>query len=153
MLQRVGFFGWSAVERRSLPPCPSTAHGRCSRTHVRKRGSDAAVRRSPVCHVTSRYKSWKCAAVVCESLHVLPNIPSRHCRVAANRDTPGIIGIVQSMLHVYRWAVCRCATRASAVLPRRHHTTVEGLCVSGGGPGYLGSLGSLPLVRSNLVKK
>jgi len=93
---------------------------------------------------------WKCAAVMCVSLHTLPNIPSRPCRTC--REPPlssltseggGILDFRE--LHVTRLSQGCVQTRASALRLRRHHTTVEVLCASGGGPGYLGEL---PLIRS-----
>jgi hypothetical protein len=119
--------------------CPWDDLGRCSRTHLRKRGSNAAVRRSPVCHVTSRYRAGSARQSSKYTKARKSTLPS--CRRSPYCNS---LLLNRALLHVFCWAVCKRAPRASAVLPRRHHTTVEGLWVYGDDPG---DLGKLPLVR------
>lgn len=113
-------------------------------------------------------KQCSCEALICLSCHkqvqrggerqscakvctTLPNIPSRHCRIAVNRLCPASPAKDEALLldfgriHATRLSQGCVQMRASAPLPRRHHTTVKVLCASGGGPGYLGEL---PLVHS-----
>ena len=144
-MQQIGFFGWSAVETRA--PTSSAVS-----TVVRKRGSNAAVRHSSVCHATSRYSALEVrGSHACRFGHspkyCTPSIP---CRVAVYRPCPASRTKEEALLdlggiHATRLSQGCLQMRASAPRLRRHHTTVEVLCASNGGPGYLGEL---PLVRS-----
>jgi hypothetical protein len=147
----------SRLERRRLPPCPFSvplpmfSNASMARPEARKQCTcEALICMS--CH--KQVQRWKCAAIVRGSLHTLPNIPSRPCRIAVDRPYPASpateeASLDSAVIHVITRLSQGCVqTRASALPMRRHHTTVKVLCASGGCPGYLGEL---PLVRSTSI--
>ena len=107
------------------------------------------------CH--KQVQRWKCAAVERESLHTEGSSKYTKSTLPNCRRSPSFsLASNQRSITAFCKNPCYCTrllqgcvqTRASAPRPRRHHTTVEVLCASGGCPGYLGEL---PLVRSTSI--